>query len=321
MSSLEITAADNPAVRPRGWMAWAVSALLHTIALAVLARSARRWPQPDPFAAGSRVASAVSVAAQFTGFKPPEIELVDSAAVTVQPDRASLRDVEFVALTPADLSVAEAALVQPPNRPAESARSDSSWDPHTSSQLDRPIGQQREPDWETASVPSDRQLEAASKMPPEERAQESSEPPKVAEPVAEPASKPQVDAAQTEVAEVTNTSSPAVDAPNSGEAAVSSAPQTVGTHEELPAPHSIFNPPPIYPAGAVLARQQGLTVLEVTIAADGHVAQVKVVQSSGFPVLDGAAVAAVSRWRFERRASHQPLHDWVGQLSVRFRLQ
>ena len=54
-----------------------------------------------------------------------------------------------------------------------------------------------------------------------------------------------------------------------------------------------------YPETARRLGLEGRTVLRVEVDAEGRVADVAVVESSGHPMLDEAAVDAVSRWRFE----------------------
>jgi protein TonB len=51
-----------------------------------------------------------------------------------------------------------------------------------------------------------------------------------------------------------------------------------------------------YPRPAVLARVEGLVVLECTIDVTGHVADVRVLR--GVPALDQAAVEAVRQWAY-----------------------
>jgi protein TonB len=46
-------------------------------------------------------------------------------------------------------------------------------------------------------------------------------------------------------------------------------------------------------------RQQGRVVLEVQVSAEGRATSVSVKHSSGFPVLDNAAVQGVEHWTFE----------------------
>lgn len=63
----------------------------------------------------------------------------------------------------------------------------------------------------------------------------------------------------------------------------------------LPAP--LDTPSPRYPDTARIARAAGVVVLSATIASDGRVVDVAV-ESSASPLLERAAVEAVSRWRY-----------------------
>lgn len=64
------------------------------------------------------------------------------------------------------------------------------------------------------------------------------------------------------------------------------------------------NEPPRYPWTARAQGYQGRVVLSVWVSAEGGADRLAVVQSSGYPLLDRAAVDAVQRWRFQpaRRA-------------------
>lgn len=61
-------------------------------------------------------------------------------------------------------------------------------------------------------------------------------------------------------------------------------------------PRKILDATPIYPAIAQSARVQGAVILEAVINERGAVERVKVLRS--VPLLDAAAVEAVSRWRY-----------------------
>jgi protein TonB len=61
-------------------------------------------------------------------------------------------------------------------------------------------------------------------------------------------------------------------------------------------PRKILDVTPLYPAIAVSARVQGAVILEAVINERGAVERVKVLRS--VPLLDGAAMDAVSRWRY-----------------------
>lgn len=58
------------------------------------------------------------------------------------------------------------------------------------------------------------------------------------------------------------------------------------------------NPPPKYPRLSKRLKEEGTVILELLIAEDGTVAELKVKRSSGFPRLDKAALKAVKRWRY-----------------------
>jgi protein TonB len=65
-------------------------------------------------------------------------------------------------------------------------------------------------------------------------------------------------------------------------------------------PGYLRNPHPAYPEEARAAGQQGVVTLSVEVNAQGGVASVRVVRSSGFPVLDERARSTVaSRWAFK----------------------
>jgi protein TonB len=64
-------------------------------------------------------------------------------------------------------------------------------------------------------------------------------------------------------------------------------------------PDDLKNSPPIYPAAARHRHEEGLVLLAVEVADDGHAARVDIEKSSGFKLLDDAAVEAVQRWDFQ----------------------
>ncbi len=63
-------------------------------------------------------------------------------------------------------------------------------------------------------------------------------------------------------------------------------------------PDYLKNPAPPYPSSARRHHQEGLVVLTAKVTAEGHAAEVIIKQSSGFPVLDEAALKAVRDWNF-----------------------
>ncbi|HSI12368.1 MAG TPA: energy transducer TonB [Chthoniobacter sp.] len=65
-------------------------------------------------------------------------------------------------------------------------------------------------------------------------------------------------------------------------------------------PAYLRNPHPAYPEEARAAKQQGVVTLRVNVDASGHVVSVRLVQSSGFPILDERARSTVAeKWVFK----------------------
>lgn len=75
--------------------------------------------------------------------------------------------------------------------------------------------------------------------------------------------------------------------------------------------------PPAYPRRALELGQQGLVVLHAALAHDGALRRVQVARSSGYPLLDGAAAAAVRQWEFEPPRQSGENIRWV-RVPVRF---
>jgi protein TonB len=61
----------------------------------------------------------------------------------------------------------------------------------------------------------------------------------------------------------------------------------------------LSNPKPDYPEEAKRLHEEGVVLLDVLVDANGRAGEVSVSSSSGFAVLDNAAVQAVRRWIFE----------------------
>jgi protein TonB len=80
------------------------------------------------------------------------------------------------------------------------------------------------------------------------------------------------------------------------------------------------NAPPRYPEQARRNGWEGTVLLELNVAENGAVVDVRVVESSGYAVLDAAAVTAIRQWKGQpARRNGQPVttHE---RLPVRFRL-
>lgn len=84
--------------------------------------------------------------------------------------------------------------------------------------------------------------------------------------------------------------------------APAAAPDDAATQPAAPAsaarPDYATNPAPPYPRSARARGWEGTCVLSVRVRADGSVEDVKLVTSSGFDVLDAAALDAVRGWSF-----------------------
>ncbi len=63
------------------------------------------------------------------------------------------------------------------------------------------------------------------------------------------------------------------------------------------------NPVPEYPAIAVRWGWEGAVYLRFKILQSGHVDEVKIIKSSGYPIMDNAAKTTVERWEFPKQKS------------------
>ncbi len=63
-------------------------------------------------------------------------------------------------------------------------------------------------------------------------------------------------------------------------------------------PGYLTNPKPPYPKEARKHRQEGLVILSVSLAANGCPLQITLARSSGYSLLDDAALRAVKEWKF-----------------------
>ncbi|HEX3902658.1 MAG TPA: energy transducer TonB [Polyangia bacterium] len=80
------------------------------------------------------------------------------------------------------------------------------------------------------------------------------------------------------------------------------------------------NPRPDYPVPCKRRREEGIVLLNVAVHADGLPAAISLNRSSGYPLLDRAALDAVRRWTFEPgRAAGVPVSSTV-VVPVRFSL-
>lgn len=118
---------------------------------------------------------------------------------------------------------------------------------------------------------------------------------------------------------VTETARPAATANDSAPSSATTAePRSIGTDSSRP-PRLVQNSPPAYPAPARAAGQEGTVILRLEIDLAGRIVTCQVTSSSGYPLLDAAAVSAVRSWRFEpalNRAGRPA--TWNGRLPIHF---
>jgi protein TonB len=85
-------------------------------------------------------------------------------------------------------------------------------------------------------------------------------------------------------------------------------------------PNYLKNPAPTYPEAARRAGQEGLALLSVSVSRDGVPEEVEIRKSSGFYLLDEAAVRAVRKWKFQPAGvGGIPIASRV-EIPIRFRL-
>ena len=94
-----------------------------------------------------------------------------------------------------------------------------------------------------------------------------------------------------------------------------------GTVRTKSNPAYFHNQPPEYPQRARQMHQEGLVLLRVDIDQKGMPVKVEVEQSSGYQLLDQAALKAVRNWRFQPgQAGNLPVQSRV-IIPIRFRLE
>lgn len=94
-----------------------------------------------------------------------------------------------------------------------------------------------------------------------------------------------------------------------------------GTIRTKSKPGYFQNQPPKYPQLAKQMHQEGLVLLMVAVDRKGMPVKVEVIQSSGYQLLDQAALKAVRRWRFQpERIGDRPIESKM-VIPIRFRLE
>jgi protein TonB len=85
-------------------------------------------------------------------------------------------------------------------------------------------------------------------------------------------------------------------------------------------PCYLQNNPPAYPEKSLKLGQQGLVLLMVRVSCEGYALDASIKQSSGYVLLDGAAIKAVKSWTFKpARMGSVPIESEV-EVPIRFSL-
>lgn len=120
------------------------------------------------------------------------------------------------------------------------------------------------------------------------------------------------------VQNVTPTDTPSADtvqvatAPPPPPAPVAAAPEPEPVTEPRGYAGYLNNPAPSYPAAAQKRGLQGRVILKIHVLASGQADNVSVAKSSGYDILDDAAIKAVSGWVFDpAKRGQKPIDGWV----------
>lgn len=81
------------------------------------------------------------------------------------------------------------------------------------------------------------------------------------------------------------------------------------------------NPAPAYPSVSRRRGEAGTVTLELLVLTDGRVTNVKVKESSGYPLLDRAALNAVKRWRYTPAKRGNQAIEFLYLQPITFELQ
>ena len=93
------------------------------------------------------------------------------------------------------------------------------------------------------------------------------------------------------------------------------------TGVSIPAGYAGTNPKPVYPLLSRKLAEEGTVVLRILVREDGAAGEVRIQQSSGYPLLDESALSAVQRWRFHPASiNRRPIAEWY-QVAIPFKLQ
>jgi len=124
---------------------------------------------------------------------------------------------------------------------------------------------------------------------------------------------------ESEAPMVVHEATTAIPTPSLGAEQVVSSPPPPVIREAYPVYQK--NPPPEYPRLAVRRGYEGVVLMDVLVSREGRVKELRLFRSSGYPVLDRSAMAAVKGWVFEAgRREEEKVEMWV-KVPVRFQLR
>lgn len=96
---------------------------------------------------------------------------------------------------------------------------------------------------------------------------------------------------------------------------------SVGATQRIASADFAENLAPPYPERAKEMKQQGLVILMVQVDATGHPIEMNIKQSSGYFLLDEAAVKAVKHWKFRPARVGGVAVESTTEVPIRFRLE
>jgi protein TonB len=109
-----------------------------------------------------------------------------------------------------------------------------------------------------------------------------------------------------------------VEAPPVVENAIATTPEAAPEVENLAVSNRVN---PVYPPASRRAGEQGVVMLRVLVDERGRPGDLQVLQSSGFPRLDQAAVDGVQKWTFKpAKNGATPILSWT-RVQVKFELK
>jgi protein TonB len=85
-------------------------------------------------------------------------------------------------------------------------------------------------------------------------------------------------------------------------------------------PNYLKNRPPVYPRLAIELGYEGTIILNVEVSSEGRCANIQIVKSAGYSILDNAALKAVRQWSFKPASLlNRPISSRV-EIPITFRL-